>query len=153
MQPIHVLLKPLIRAHQLESGLLTLRLQTRWSELVGAQIAGHSLPMDIRGETLMVTVDSPVWSQELSLLRDQLLQRVNALGERPVLRQIRFRVGEIPEICKQKIHPPPFEESKPYKASLETSWIAGLIEPVSDPGLKAQLQKTLFRVVTRGNIQ
>jgi predicted nucleic acid-binding Zn ribbon protein len=144
MQTIRSLLEPIVRAHRLESGLLSLRLQSQWRDLVGPQIAAHSHPVEIRRDTLTVVVDSPVWSQELSLLKDELIRRVNSLRERPFLRQIRFRIGEIPASSPRKPDLP--------APSIDPSDLSGaeaLAEGLSDPDLKNRMKKILRRTLGR----
>ena len=138
MQTIRSLLEPIIRAHRLEPGLLSMRLQAQWLDLVGPQIAAHSYPSEIRRDTLTVVVDSPVWSQELSLLKDELIRRVNSLRKRPFLKQIRFRIGEIPSQspCKPDL-PAPLIDSTDF------SGVEGLAEGLSDPDLKNRMKKIL----------
>jgi len=66
-----------------------------WAEAVGEQIAAHCRPVGIRGEVLELTVDSPVWSQQLQLRKPELLAALaRALGpEAP--RELRFQVGYV----------------------------------------------------------
>ncbi|HET6369948.1 MAG TPA: DUF721 domain-containing protein [Nitrospiria bacterium] len=144
MQTIRSLLEPIIRAHRLEPGLLSMRLQSQWLDLVGPQIAAHSYPLEIRRDTLTVVVDSPVWSQELSLLKEELIRRVNSLQKRPFLRQIRFRIGEIPASPPRK---PDFPAASVDNSNF--SGAEGLAETLSDPDLKNRLKRILQRTLGR----
>lgn len=49
----------------------------------------------MRGRTLYVTVESPVWAQELALIGPDLVRRINQGVGAEVLREIRFRTGQI----------------------------------------------------------
>lgn len=49
-----------------------------WTELVGPHIADVARPVRIRGSTLFVAVESAAWRNELSLMRPQLMRKINA---------------------------------------------------------------------------
>jgi len=49
-----------------------------WPELVGPHIADVARPVRIRGSTLFVAVESAAWRNELSLMRPQLMRKINA---------------------------------------------------------------------------
>jgi predicted nucleic acid-binding Zn ribbon protein len=70
-----------------------LRLTTRWEEIVGAEVAAHAWPSDLRGGVLEVTAASSVWAQHLQLRREEILAELAAaLGEHAPT-GLRFRVG------------------------------------------------------------
>ena len=49
-----------------------------WPSLVGPHIADVARPVRIRGGTLFVAVESAAWRNELSLMRPQLMRKLNA---------------------------------------------------------------------------
>ncbi len=54
----------------------------RWEEAVGPQIARKAHPVQIHQGRLTVAVENPVWSQQLSLLRKDLLRNIaGVIGE------------------------------------------------------------------------
>lgn len=60
-----------------------------WRRLVGEPLARRSFVYRLEHETLLVGVENNVWMQELVLLKQDLLQRLNRLpGVR--IRDIRF---------------------------------------------------------------
>lgn len=65
-----------------------------WNEAVGPEIAAVTRPEKIlKRRVLVVRVLDAVWSQELSLRRDELLARIRALQIGPELEDIRFVTG------------------------------------------------------------
>lgn len=79
-----------IRRQGMESGLATGRLLEEWKNLVGPRIGAVSRPFDVRGETLLIEVEDPVWRNELSLLQGQILNQISEHPELPRVRSIRF---------------------------------------------------------------
>jgi predicted nucleic acid-binding Zn ribbon protein len=146
MKAIRSLLETLIRVYRLEPGLVALRLQAGWIEAVGPAIGTHSYPLEIHRDTLIVVVDSPVWSQELSLFKPELLRKVNSLSDRLSLRQIRFRVGDLPKAPPEA--PARLQRDLPLSPA-ETSWARELSERLSDPELQHLIQRTLSRALSR----
>ena len=58
------------------------RVFASWEELVGDAIAAHSRPRSLRGGSLVVAVDEPVWATQLTWLETDLVIRLNeVLGE------------------------------------------------------------------------
>ena len=50
-----------------------LRIQNRWAEAVGSEVAAHCQPVALRDGILETQVDSSVWCQELRLRTPELL--------------------------------------------------------------------------------
>ena len=63
-----------------------------WEQLVGAQLATHVQPAVLQGELLVLSVDSPVWAQELHFNKHTLLQRIQKQTG-IVVTDLRTRVG------------------------------------------------------------
>ena len=69
-------------------------IQAIWPDAVGARIAAEARPVREREGTVTVECRAATWAQELDLLHDDLLARVNAaLGSERVAR-LRMVVGE-----------------------------------------------------------
>jgi predicted nucleic acid-binding Zn ribbon protein len=51
---------------------------SEWSRLVGPHIADVAQAVSVRGDTLFVAVESAAWRNELSLMRPQLMAKLNA---------------------------------------------------------------------------
>lgn len=61
-----------------------------WPELVGPHIADVARPVRIRGSTLFVAVESAAWRNELSLMRPQLMRKINAGRDEGRIERILF---------------------------------------------------------------
>lgn len=67
-----------------------------WIDAVGARIAERARPVSLWGGVLVLLVPSSVWAHELSLLAEQVRDR---LRERGIdVRELRFRVGAVPNV-------------------------------------------------------
>ena len=77
----------------LGSSLATVAIQRVWSEVVGEEVARRSRPDRLRNGRLQVIVGDTVWLQQLSMLKPQILARLEAHLGTPVVREIFFTVG------------------------------------------------------------
>lgn len=68
----------------------------RWGEAVGARIAAHARPSGIAGRRLTVVTASPVWTQQLALLKPDILRRIARRFGPGVVTELFFVTGEIP---------------------------------------------------------
>ncbi len=64
-----------------------------WEQVVGAEAARHSEPVDLNGDLLEVRADSPGWSQHLQLHRDEILARIAELLPTGAPTRMRMRIG------------------------------------------------------------
>jgi predicted nucleic acid-binding Zn ribbon protein len=72
-----------------------LSLWETWTEAVGEEVACHTRPKAFKGTLLLVTVDSSVWMHHLSMMKHEIIARINKkLGEE-TLREIRFSIGHL----------------------------------------------------------
>jgi predicted nucleic acid-binding Zn ribbon protein len=69
------------------------RVQRVWGEAAGAAVACVCRPTGEREGVLNVTCGEAVWAQELQLIGESVVERVNeALGE-PLIKRLRCRTG------------------------------------------------------------
>ena len=65
-----------------------------WGEVVGKDIARRAKAVSIRGKTLFVEVENSMWLQELSLLREGIIAKINTVVGSDVVDEIIFRIGD-----------------------------------------------------------
>lgn len=54
------------------------QLWEHWDQVVGPKLAQHAQPIQMQGDTLLVSVTSPSWLQELQMMQTQLLEKIRA---------------------------------------------------------------------------
>ena len=65
-----------------------------WEEAVGKNISRRAKAVSLRNDILFVHVQNSVWLQELSLLKEGIIEKINTLVGKDVVRDIVFRVGD-----------------------------------------------------------
>ena len=68
-------------------------LDTRWDEVMGADVAAHAQLVSVRDGTLTVSVDDPIWATQLRYLEPAIVTRARALLGPGVVERLRVRVG------------------------------------------------------------
>ena len=65
-----------------------------WGDAVGQGIARKAKATSVRDSILFVTVQNSMWLQELALLKESIIAKINSLIGREVITDIVFRVGD-----------------------------------------------------------
>ncbi|HZO77173.1 MAG TPA: DUF721 domain-containing protein [Solirubrobacteraceae bacterium] len=74
-------------AQQLAPDTVLAKIQRAWPDAVGAAIAQHAKPVAERAGVLTISCESSVWAQELDLMSQGILERVNeSLGSGRITR-------------------------------------------------------------------
>ncbi|MHB8846447.1 MAG: DUF721 domain-containing protein [Nitrospirota bacterium] len=116
-----------------------------WAKAVGPGIARHSQPASIRGKRLTVVVDSSAWMQQLSMLKPEIISKVNDRLGPDGIEGITLRLGEL----EDPAGPP--EEARPAAGPLDTAerkrieeYLAGIADPEARAALRQVIEKDLW---------
>jgi predicted nucleic acid-binding Zn ribbon protein len=88
IQKIDSLLDQFVKTHGLERGLAEYRLVKSWNDLLGVSIARKTKSIYIRNRTLFVILYSSVVRNELDMMKDTLLKRLNQAAGMKVIDHI-----------------------------------------------------------------
>lgn len=69
------------------------RIALLWEETVTPEIAKQTEAVKVRNRVLYIKTKSPVWAQELNLLKIELMERINQRAGFSAVRDIRFKAG------------------------------------------------------------
>jgi predicted nucleic acid-binding Zn ribbon protein len=90
VQPLKDLLLQVLREQGLETPLNQKRLVESWPEVAGPMMAGYTLNTYIYNQTLCVRLSSAALRADLSMRRQEFVQRLNAVVGEQVIADIRF---------------------------------------------------------------
>ncbi len=79
----------------LERSLDDYRIWQAWDEVVGPAIARNAQPQKLSANRLVIAVRNAGWMQELTMLRRDLCDRLNAWMGREVIKEIFLVVGKV----------------------------------------------------------
>lgn len=123
-----------------QGGLLQLKVKQAWSDIAGPTVLSHTTGAHLRGNELVVFVDSGLWATELSALSGRYLE---ALAEKlgpNLVRSVRFsvsrkvaeefRIGQqeeaaLAERTRDVVQPVPLSESERSQVEASVAAIPG----------------------------
>jgi hypothetical protein len=127
-------LDPILRSLGLESGVRLARIRNDWHKLFDEQVTFQLYPASLSGSELLLNVSSPIWMQQFSFHKQQILKKLNSYG----VQSIRFRLGKIP---------PRMKESRPTKTVELTPenriFVNEILTDVNDENLKEAVKRAM----------
>lgn len=138
------LLKPYIKDLGIEEGIRLSEIKRNWSALFNEPLSLHMFPALLTRGELLMTVDSPVWLQELNFYRGDILRKLGAYG----VSKIRFRLGRVSARGK------PGVTGKGDKvkrlSNTEETFIRETVAGIRDETLKESLKTTMEKAIISG---
>lgn len=90
VKSINDLLNMYLRREGLETPLLQRRAVDAWDNVVGAGVARYTGEKFIKNQTLFVKIQSPALRQDLTMMRSQLVKRINEAVGSMVIADVRI---------------------------------------------------------------
>ena len=91
VRKIDSLLQKFVKANGLETGLAEYRLMRSWNELLGISVAKKTKSLRIQNRKLYVSLHSSVVRNELSLIKDELIPKLNEAAGMNVIDDVVLR--------------------------------------------------------------
>jgi predicted nucleic acid-binding Zn ribbon protein len=111
-----------------------------WPALVGDRVAGHSAPIRVSGDALVVHCSSSTWASELTLLGEHVHERLRGKLGDAVPARLRFEVGELPARA-----PEPASASRSPVDPARAARASALASGVADDRLRQALELAIGR--------
>jgi len=136
----------------LEKQLHQARIFGRWEEAVGSRIAAPSRPSYVRNGRLTVVVDSPAWSQQLSLPRPDLLRKIAGVLGEGVITDIYLTSGTVdpPAPGEEEVPAEEFPAAPPGEPDPELlAAVDREASLIKDGALRESFRSTLLAAIRR----
>jgi len=88
---IDSLLDQFVKSNKLEKGLAEYRLTKSWKDLLGVSVAKKTKSLTVHNRTLFVSLHSSVVRNELEMIKESLIPRLNEAAGMKVIDDIVFR--------------------------------------------------------------
>lgn len=144
MLPLNRLIRDRLQTYHLEQGVKAKQSVSLWERVAGPTVAAVTRADGIRGGILYVLTRSSAWSQELSMLREPLIARINTELETEAVQDIRFQVKPFPNAAPEAAAPPARELTDPEHAALRA--LAARLEDTEAGHLAALAEKQMRRL-------
>jgi predicted nucleic acid-binding Zn ribbon protein len=90
-EPISKVIRQYLKELQIEKKLKEVSLAGEWEEIVGKIIASKTEKITIRNGTMFIHIRSSVVKNELMMIREELMQALNARAGEELVKEIVFR--------------------------------------------------------------
>lgn len=90
MVPLSEVLQRFLRENGLETPLQQKRLIDSWEKIAGKAVARYTQEKFIRNQTLFVKISNPALRADLSMMREELMNRLNQEVGSRLITEIRF---------------------------------------------------------------
>lgn len=139
MQPLSNILKKFVKDYGLDSGITLNIIKNQWIKLVGQNIALHTSPDLIKGNTLFINVDTPQWMHHLSFFKQDICQKLNPYR----ITEVRFKLGKLPESANisKEINSVSLSEE-------DLRYIENTVRSIKDDELKERFRVLLANTLT-----
>jgi len=148
LTPVGDVLAGVMKDRGLEAGLRLSGLQGIWEGAVGPGVASHAAPENLKGGLLTITVDSSVWMNQLSLLRLDIMEKLNLAAGTETVTDLRFRMGQVSG-QKTKKQEPPFTPKRRSLGPEEKAEVEEAVGAIPDPELRARARRLLISAKAR----
>ena len=138
------LLKLFIKDLGIEDGIRLSEIKRHWNALFNEPLSLHMAPSLLARGELLLTVDSPVWLQELNFYRQDILKKLGSYG----VSAIRFRLGRVS--AKAKSGARNQRATVKRLSSAEQTFIQETVAEIRDEGLKESLTVIMEKAITSG---
>ena len=140
MKKVSTLIPRLLKELGLEEAARFERIKKEWSAIFREPLSLHMAPSALKNGELLIAVDSPVWLQQISLFKADIMKSVGPFG----VKEVRFRIGHIGKKTERKKEA---DEVRPReKPSLGRDALREIDESVSglkDSGLRENIRRAM----------
>jgi predicted nucleic acid-binding Zn ribbon protein len=134
----------LLKARGMEARLSQYRILGKWEKTVGRVISSHARPSAVRNGKLFLTVDSPAWMQQLSMLKPEIIEKVNRELGNETIRGITLGLGEVPASDNS----PEQKQVLPELTAEEREAIEHYVGGVRDADLRQRIRRVIEKDLT-----
>jgi hypothetical protein len=119
-----------------------------WNRAVPQRIVKQARPVHLSHGTLIVHVSSSVWAHELHYLSQELLTRLQAFAPEAGVKQLRFKVGKLPELRRAPRRPKP-PKPEPIRLAALPEELGRALSRVHDDSLRDVITRAATSSLSR----
>src|SRR5271157_1253376 len=149
LQRLGNVLAGILKKHNIFFDTEAQRLLEVWQKAVGPQISVQTRPDRLKRNTLFVKVSSSVWMHQLHALKQDIIEKINQLLGKDLIKDIHFSIGDIPSTIPPNPYSSSFSpDSYPLKDK-DKKIIEKSVSSVADPELKEILRRVMTKNIIR----
>ena len=138
------LLRTLIRDFGIENSIRIIEAKKNWHTLFSEPISCHMTPYRVTEGVMFLNVDSPVWLQELTYLKKDIIEKLSPYD----IKDVRFKLGKVPKKAGSGIRDQGFSVKK--LSPEEVSYTEKMVSPIIDEELRGTVKRALEKSISSG---
>ncbi|MBP1765816.1 MAG: hypothetical protein H6Q65_2874 [Firmicutes bacterium] len=100
MERVSKIVMPALQSNGMKDKFVIYYTLSHWQEIVGPDISLHTNPGHVQAGTLFVNVDNSVWCHHLTMMKEDILEKINCFAAKSfavekIIRNIRFQAGNL----------------------------------------------------------
>lgn len=137
VKKIGSLIAPLVRELGIEEAVKFEELKKKWENLFNEPLSLHMCPSRLNNGELLINVDSPLWLQQLSFLKTQIISSLASFE----IRDVRFRIGKVVGTRKREDRYLPL--ARPALRDDDLQQIESTVSEIDDVAMKGTIKKAM----------
>jgi hypothetical protein len=135
------LISPFIREFGLEEAVRFGTIKREWGNIFGEPLSAHMSPARLKNGELLVNVDSPLWLQQLTFLKTQIMGKLSPFE----VKELRFILGRVAPVRKEEAQS--VRTKGPLLRSEAARQIEDTIAGAEDVALKESIRKAMEKAL------
>lgn len=143
MKRVDLLISPILKEFGMEEAVSFEGIKRRWADMFPEPLSLHMSPSGLKNGELLITVDSPLWLQQLTFFKTEIIKNLSSYG----IRDVRFRVGKV-NTTKIRVS----QNAQRKKQSLDCDALQQIEDTVSeikDIAVKESIRKAMEKSLLR----
>ncbi len=142
MKKVGSLISPLVKEFGIEEAVRLGAIKREWGNVFGEPLSLHMSPARLKNGELLVNVDSPIWLQQLTFLKTQIIGKLSSFQ----VKEIRFMLGRVAPVQRKTV-----QSVRTREQSLSSEAVRQIEETtagIEDSALKESIRKTMERALS-----
>lgn len=141
MKRLNSLISPIIKGFGMEEAVKLEEIKRDWTQVFRAPLCSHMSPLNLKNGELLVNVDSPIWLQQLTFLKTEIIGNLRPYG----VKDMRFRVGRIMHPDKRPGRHEKACREMPPVGGEEVRRIDAAVSVIKDGALKESIRRAMSK--------
>jgi len=135
MKKADAVLGPMLKRLGIESGVRLERIRNEWFDIFDSTLSSHMFPSSCTEHELLLNVDSPIWIQQLTYYKKEIIGKLSSFG----VSDVRFRLGKV----RKKKQPDTIKKNVRKLSDDDVSFASAVVSDINDEHLKETIRKAI----------
>lgn len=143
---VGAIISPFLKKLGVDEAVRLERIRGEWPDIFNEPLSLHMCPVSLKNSELLINVDSSVWLQQLSFLKQEIIGKLTAYG----VANVRFRLGKATAAPPRKA--PGSQGAKTPDVPIDKDTLQYIIETVSeihDDELRESIRKSMEKTFSK----